>query len=212
MKRSISQREAARTLEDDRSVRGWTAAWMMLLSLLALAVAGPALAQNAPATQAGNAIQSVTATIAQGGNVLVRITLKEAPSAAPNGFQISNPSRLSFDFPNTANGTGKNTQEVAQGDLRSVNLVQVADRTRLVLNMTRTVPYETRVEGNSLIVALQGAGGSAAVARRTGLFEPADGCGAASSCCPIGAGVLQCSGVTSSSRSLLSRRPSLILR
>ena len=36
MKRSISQREAARTLEDDRSVRGWTAAWMMLLSLLAL--------------------------------------------------------------------------------------------------------------------------------------------------------------------------------
>jgi type IV pilus assembly protein PilQ len=162
MKRSISQREAARTLEDDRSVRGWTAAWMMLLSLLALAVAGPALAQNAPATQAGNAIQSVTATIAQGGNVLVRITLKEAPSAAPNGFQISNPSRLSFDFPNTANGTGKNAQEVAQGDLRSVNLVQVADRTRLVLNMTRTVPYETRIEGNSIIVALQGAGGIAA--------------------------------------------------
>ena len=97
-----------------------------IAALVLLAHAGldrPALAQNAPAAQAGNAIQSVTATIAQGGNVLVRITLREAPSAAPNGFQISNPSRLSFDFPNTANGTGRSAQEVAQGDLRSVELL-----------------------------------------------------------------------------------------
>ena len=163
MNRSISQREAARTLGDLRSVPGWKTAWMMFVSLLALAIAGTALAQNAPAAApAGNAIQSVSAAIAQGGDVLVRITLKEAPRAAPNGFQISNPSRLSFDFPNTANASGKNAQDVGQGDLRSVNLVQVGDRTRLVLNMTRTVPYETRVEGNTIIVALQGAGGIAA--------------------------------------------------
>jgi type IV pilus assembly protein PilQ len=162
MNRSISQREAALALVDFRTVRGWSAAWMMLLSLLALAICGTATAQTAPAAQPGNAIQSVSAAIAQGGNVLVRITLKDTPRAAPNGFQISNPSRLSFDFPNTANGTGRASQDVAQGDLRSLNLVQVGDRTRLVLNMTRTVPYETRIEGNTIIVALQGAGGIAA--------------------------------------------------
>ena len=162
MNRSISQREAALALVDFRTVRGWSATWLMLLSLLALAISGTATAQTAPAAQPGNAIQSVSAAIAQGGNVLVRITLKDAPRAAPNGFQISNPSRLSFDFPNTANGTGRASQDVGQGDLRSLNLVQVGDRTRLVLNMTRTVPYETRIEGNTIIVALQGAGGIAA--------------------------------------------------
>lgn len=162
MNRSISQREATLALVDFRTVRGWSAAWLMLLSLLALAISGTATAQTAPVTQPGNAIQSVSAAIAQGGNVLVRITLKDAPRAAPNGFQISNPSRLSFDFPNTANGTGRASQDVGQGDLRSLNLVQVGDRTRLVLNMTRTVPYETRIEGNTIIVALQGAGGIAA--------------------------------------------------
>jgi len=162
MNRSISQREAALAPVDFRTVRGWSAAWLMLLSLLALVISGAATAQTAPAAQPGNAIQSVSAAIAQGGNVLVRITLKDAPQAAPNGFQISNPSRLSFDFPNTANGTGRASQDVGQGDLRSLNLVQVGDRTRLVLNMTRTVPYETRIEGNTIIVALQGAGGIAA--------------------------------------------------
>ena len=165
MNRSISQREANRTTVrdwtvQDRAARGWSVAWMMLWSLLAMAVAGTAFAQAA--AQPGNAIQSVTAAIAQGGNVLVRITMKEPPRAAPNGFQITNPSRLSFDFPNTANGTGRNTQDLAQGDLRSLNLVQVGDRTRLVLNMARTVPFETRIEGNTIIVALQGAGGIAA--------------------------------------------------
>lgn len=162
MNRSISQREATLALVDFCMGRGWSAAWMMLLLLTALAICGTAIAQTAPAAQPGNAIQSVSAAIAQGGNVLVRITLKDTPRAAPNGFQISNPSRLSFDFPNTANGTGRASQDVGQGDLRSLNLVQVGDRTRLVLNMTRTVPYETRIEGNTIIVALQGAGGIAA--------------------------------------------------
>ena len=126
-------------------------------------LAGGALAQPAPPAAApGNAIQSVSAAVAQGGNVLVRITMKETPKVLPTGFQITSPSRLSFDFPNTANGTGRSVQDVTQGDLRSLNLVQVGDRTRLVLNMTRTVPYEARIEGNSIIVSLQGAGGIAA--------------------------------------------------
>ncbi len=134
---------------------------LLLWSLCLLA--GGALAQPAPPAAApGNAIQSVSAAVAQGGNVLVRITMKETPKVLPTGFQITSPSRLSFDFPNTANGTGRSVQDVTQGDLRSLNLVQVGDRTRLVLNMTRTVPYEARIEGNSIIVSLQGAGGIAA--------------------------------------------------
>ncbi|MBC7780736.1 MAG: type IV pilus secretin PilQ [Proteobacteria bacterium] len=156
MNRSIPQYAA-----DQGSARSRSLPWMLFCTLLA--VAGSVLAQ--PTVQpmvAGNAIQSVSAAVAQGGNVLVRITLKEAPKAVPNGFQITNPSRLSFDFPNTSNGTGRTMQDVAQGDLRSLNLVQVGERTRLVLNMTRTVPYDARIEGNTIVVSLQGAGGIAA--------------------------------------------------
>jgi type IV pilus assembly protein PilQ len=135
-------------------------AWLMLCVGL-LATAASALAQAPASGASANAIQAVTATISQGGNVMVRIALKDAPTAVPAGFQITSPSRLSFDFPNTANATGRNAQDVSQGDLRTLNLIQVGDRTRLVLNMTRTVPFETRIEGNAIIVLLTGAGGIA---------------------------------------------------
>jgi type IV pilus assembly protein PilQ len=132
-----------------------------ILGAVLLALATPLAFAQATAATTANAIQSVSAATTQGGNVLVRITLKEAPKALPPGFQITNPSRLAFDFADTGNATGRGAQEVAQGDLRSFNLVQVGNRTRLVLNLTRTVPYEASIDGNTIVLALQGAGGVA---------------------------------------------------
>jgi len=102
---------------------------------------------------ATNAIEAVN--VAQQGNeTAIRIDLREALATPPAGFAVANPARIAFDFPSTANALGKTTQMLNEGDLRSVNVVQVADRTRLVLNLVRNMNYRTRIDGKALYVTL----------------------------------------------------------
>jgi type IV pilus assembly protein PilQ len=132
--------------------------------LLALG-AGSALAQN-------NAIESITAN-QQGGNVVLNVTMKQAPAKAPLGFAITNPARIALDFGATANATGKTSQEINLGDVRGVNLVQAGERTRLVLNLQRPLNYATTVEGRSVLVTVEGSGGVAQAAAAQAPRAPA---------------------------------------
>ena len=116
-----------------------------------LAFAGPAAAQ---ATAATNAIEAVNAA-PQGADIAVRIDLKEPLAVAPTGFAVANPAKIAFDFPSTANSLGKSSLTLNEGDLRTVNVVQVGDRTRVVLNLVRNMNYSTRVEGRSVYVVLK---------------------------------------------------------
>jgi type IV pilus assembly protein PilQ len=93
----------------------------------------------------------------QGGNVVVRITTKEPLKSAPSSFTVANPARIVFDFAGTTNALGRNAQDVSQGELRSMNLVQGSDRTRLVLNLRRTVAHEVVLDGKSIVVTLTSA-------------------------------------------------------
>jgi len=93
----------------------------------------------------------------QGGNVVVRITTKEPVKNAPASFTVANPARIVFDFPSTTNALGRNAQEVGQGELRSMNVVQGSDRTRMVLNLRRSVAHEVVVDGRNIVVTLTAA-------------------------------------------------------
>ena len=93
----------------------------------------------------------------QGGNVVVRITTKEPLKSAPPSFTVANPARIVFDFAGTTNALGRNSQDVSQGELRSMNLVQGSDRTRLVLNLRRSVSHEIAVDGKNIVVTLSAA-------------------------------------------------------
>jgi len=128
--------------------------WLLRLGaalLLALGV------QAAQAQAQANAIESITAN-QQGANVVLNIAMKNAPAKAPLGFAITNPARIALDFGATSNATGKSTQEINLGDLRSVNVVQAAERTRLVLNLKRAVNYTTAIDGKAIVVTIDGAG------------------------------------------------------
>src|SRR5579859_2603425 len=109
---------------------------------------------------ATNAIQSIDVST-QAGALTVKLGLKEAPANPPAAFTVNNPPRIAFDFPGTANGLGKNSQDVNQGDLRTIRLGQSAGRTRVVFNLAKMVKYDTKVEGNSVIITLDGGAGVA---------------------------------------------------
>ena len=127
-----------------------------------LAPAPAVLAQDASQTQSfSNQIEGLEVA-EQGGAIYVRLTLREPLASPPPSFSVANPARIVFDFPGTANALGRNVQAIDQGDLRSANIVQAGDRTRLVLNLTRMSPYEARVQGRDLIIALSPAAARAA--------------------------------------------------
>ncbi|OHC63592.1 MAG: secretin [Rhodocyclales bacterium GWA2_65_20] len=123
---------------------------------------GMALAQTtAPLPQ--NSIENLQVT-QQGGNTIVKLTMRQALTTAPASFSIANPARVAFDFPATVNGLGRSTQQVNEGDLRSLNIVEVSDRTRVVMNLSRSIPFETRIDGRDFFITLQAPVGSQAQA------------------------------------------------
>src|SRR5256884_4509447 len=80
-------------------------------------------------------------------------------SPQPLSFTIDNPARISFDLPNTTLALASRRIDVHASGLDTILAAETKGRTRLVLNLDKLVPYDTRVEGNSIIVML---GGSAA--------------------------------------------------
>jgi type IV pilus assembly protein PilQ len=133
-----------------------------LISTLLGAAAALLFAAASPAARAqANTIEAINVSPQAGGKVLVRVTLRQAPASPPAGFTVANPPRIAFDFPNTASALGRATQEVGEGDLRSINVVQAGERTRLVLNLSRASSYDTQIEGRTLLITLHGAAAAA---------------------------------------------------
>ena len=103
----------------------------------------------------GNAIESVTAQTIAGGKVVIRFNLKQPITAAPGTFSVNTPPRIALDFADMSNGMNKSSFELREGELRSVNIVQAGSRTRVVMSLNRAMPYETKIDGKSLLVTLQ---------------------------------------------------------
>lgn len=109
-----------------------------------------------------NSVESISATRLAGGEIVVKVGFKQPMALPPETFSIGTPPRIALTFPKTANGTGKKTQELAQGDLRNVTVVQASDRTRLVLNLNQMMTYEPpKIEGNNLVMTLKPVEGAA---------------------------------------------------
>lgn len=102
---------------------------------------------------AQNAIQSLTAGT-QGGTEIVRIETTEPLAAIPTGFTIQSPARIALDFPGVVNAIGRSSIDINQGNLRSANVVQAGDRTRVVINLKQAANYQARADGKSLLIVL----------------------------------------------------------
>lgn len=122
-----------------------------LLLLSGLGLTGlPAAAETAP-----NKIEKVDFAGMSGDRVAITITTTQPLTNPPAGFTIKTPPRIALDFPNTTNGLQKSSLAADQGVLKSVNLAQAKDRTRLVLNLTKSSGYTTEVNGNQTVIVLQ---------------------------------------------------------
>jgi type IV pilus assembly protein PilQ len=132
-----------------------TAAALLLTGALGLAPGTPARAADQPALQAID-VQPLS------GQQLQLTMRLSGPAPQPMSFTIDNPARISFDLPNTTLALPSRRIDVHAAGLDTIVAAETKDRTRLVLNLDRLVPYDTRVDGSNVIVML--GGGSAASA------------------------------------------------
>ncbi|MBA3595557.1 MAG: type IV pilus secretin PilQ [Polaromonas sp.] len=103
--------------------------------------------------QSPNAIEAVTGSV-QGGTEVIRIDLSEALTTVPTGFTIQSPARIALDFPGVTNSMGRSAVDLNLGNLRSANVVQAGERTRVVLNLKASTAYSTQIQGKSLLITL----------------------------------------------------------
>jgi type IV pilus assembly protein PilQ len=136
-----------RTLQENRNMLNWRTR----LAAFVLVLAAPL------AAMAQNSIRSITTT-QQAGAEVVRIELAEPLAAVPNGFAIQTPPRIAIDLPGMGNALGRPSVEVNQGNLRSVNVAQAGERTRLVLNLRAPANYRAELQGKALMLVLETAG------------------------------------------------------
>ncbi len=141
-----------------------TAAWLVVAGVLAMLPDAPALAQAA--TQP--ALQAIDVQPLPGQQLQLTMRLS-GPAPQPLSFTIDNPARISFDLPGTTLALPSRRIDVHSSGLDTIVAAETKDRTRLVLNLDKLVPYDTRVDGSNVIVTLGAATGAvAASAAATG--------------------------------------------
>jgi len=85
----------------------------------------------------------------------VQLTLQMSGGVdQPAGFLTENPARISLDFAGVKNELGYKTKLIGVGPVHSVTALEAGSRTRLVINLTKPLSYETKVTGNTVLITL----------------------------------------------------------
>jgi type IV pilus assembly protein PilQ len=125
------------------------AAWLMIAGVLGTVPSQPAHAQDGPK------LEAIDVQPLPGQQVQVTMRLS-GPAPQPLSFTIDNPARISFDLPGTTLALPSRRIDVHTSGVDSILAAETKDRTRLVMNLDKLVPYDTRVEGNNIVVSLGG--------------------------------------------------------
>ncbi len=154
------------TRDGQRQVRGRRRpAALIALAGVAAFIAHTALAQD------GLLLEKVDVQPQPGQQVEVRLVLN-GPAPQPVTFTVDNPARLSVDLPGATLALPSRRIDVNSGGVDTIVAAEASGRTRLVFNMDRMLPYQTRVSGNTVFVMI-GQGGSAAPVAATAAAAPA---------------------------------------
>ena len=115
-----------------------------LTLVLLLGVAAPLLAQPV--------IEDITFSSQPGSKFEVRLDFSEAPPADYSAYTIEEPARIAIDFPGTKSGLDQKRFSLPFGNATGVLVLEAGDKTRLVLNLIKLVPYEAVISGNQLVL------------------------------------------------------------
>ena len=129
--------------------------WIMVGLILVLMQISSVWASN-------SAITKLNFSSLPGDKVQIQLGMN-GPAITPKVFQTDNPSRIALDFSGVQSDLGQKMFTINQGAVNTVYVVEVEGRTRVIINLSETVPYTTKVEDNNVYVVLKSANSIASV-------------------------------------------------
>ncbi|WP_167549485.1 type IV pilus secretin PilQ [Thioalkalivibrio sp. ALJ1] len=103
---------------------------------------------------AATELEEIRAGSLSGDRVQVNLRFSDTPPSDIRAFAIDSPPRIALDLPEVGNALPRRETELNVGPLLRASTVEAGNRTRVVLNLTQASEYQTRVEGNNLILTL----------------------------------------------------------
>jgi type IV pilus assembly protein PilQ len=104
-----------------------------------------------------NRLEDVNISTLPGDRVEIRLRLS-GPAPEPQSFTIDEPARLVLDLANTRLGLRERRHDISVGAIRNLMLAEAQDRTRVVISLASTQPYDVHTEGNDIYVTVGAAG------------------------------------------------------
>ena len=104
------------------------------------------------------ALKSVNVSPGTNDSQVVKITLDSPLTGEPVHFSTTNPHRIVLDLADTRGARLSETLD--QGVIRSYDVIQAGERTRVVLNLHGPAGYQMRKVGNQLLVVVRGERGT----------------------------------------------------
>lgn len=121
------------------------------ISVWVVSLAGVLLFANG--ALAANSLLQIDTQALPGDQVQLRLKLSEA-APQPLTFTVDNPARISLDLADTSIALPSRRIDVKRGVVDTVNVAEANGRTRVVLNLNSMVPYQTRVEGDTVLITV----------------------------------------------------------
>jgi len=117
------------------------------------AVVGLVVSLMAGAANAASTIRNIEFSSRPESKFEIRVDFDGLPPELKS-YTIEKPARIAIDFPDTRSALEQKRFSLPYGNATGVVVLESGDRTRLVVNLVKVVPFETRVDGNSLFVVV----------------------------------------------------------
>jgi type IV pilus assembly protein PilQ len=122
--------------------------WRLLLALVAAGLLPAAAAFAAPVSMTDIGFNALPS-----GKFEIRMQFDGTPPS-PQGYTIDKPARIALDLPGVSSKLAQKKHTLAFDNAQSVVVVESGGRTRVIVNLVETAPYQASVQGNELVVSV----------------------------------------------------------
>lgn len=116
-----------------------------------------------------NTIDSVTYSSMPGSRLQLIVTMGHEPASKPLSFTTDKPARIALDFKNTVSKLKQRTQPIGSGVADSVTTITARNKTRMIINLAESVPYDIETHGKKVVITLNNEGSGISVAKATNI-------------------------------------------
>ena len=122
---------------------------LLIIGIIILLLAWP----PAASAQVKPTLDAIDFSILPGNRVRLELRLSD-PVAEPQSFTIHHPARIAIDFPGVRLNLEQTSRIIDIGLTHSVSAIEGRDRTRVVIQLIRLVPYKRDITNGTIFITI----------------------------------------------------------